>query len=54
MNQVEIQDRFFSRYKELIRTEMIPYQWSVSKMMKLKSTLSGSATMLPFPMKRAM
>jgi hypothetical protein len=29
MNQVEIQDRFFSRYKELIRTEMIPYQWSV-------------------------
>ncbi|MBE5994207.1 MAG: glycoside hydrolase family 127 protein, partial [Paenibacillaceae bacterium] len=29
MNQVEIQDKFFSRYKELIRTEMIPYQWSV-------------------------
>jgi len=29
MNQVEIKDRFFSRYKELIRTEMIPYQWSV-------------------------
>ena len=29
MNKVEIRDRFFSRYKELIRTEMIPYQWKV-------------------------
>ena len=29
MNKVEIRDKFFSRYKELIRTEMIPYQWKV-------------------------
>ena len=29
MKRVEISDRFFSRYKELIKTEMIPYQWKV-------------------------
>ncbi|MDK2967423.1 beta-L-arabinofuranosidase domain-containing protein [Lacrimispora sp.] len=29
MNKVEIRDRFFTRYKELIRKEMIPYQWKV-------------------------
>ncbi|GLB30750.1 hypothetical protein LAD12857_26730 [Lacrimispora amygdalina] len=29
MNKVELRDRFFNRYKGLIRTEMIPYQWKV-------------------------
>nr|WP_314463133.1 beta-L-arabinofuranosidase domain-containing protein [uncultured Clostridium sp.] len=29
MNKVEIRDRFLNRYKHLIKTEMIPYQWKV-------------------------
>ena len=27
--KVKIQDTFWTRYRELVRTEMIPYQWKV-------------------------
>lgn len=29
MDRVEIHDKFFRHYRDLIRTEMIPYQWKV-------------------------